>query len=586
MATGRGASGIGGAPSSSTSGTNSCVAKGLDISLAALQRHDGCINSIVDVASQVALYTFNHRANEWEKTDVEGTLFVYTRSISPRHGFTIMNRLSMDNRTEPITKDLDFQLQDPFLLYRNACLSIYGIWFYDKEDCQRIAGLMKKLTNQEKTEVHQDDSSCHRNMHPRDRKSANILQLLNKAKDDYEKCKLSLEPKEIAATNVIFDNPNLIKPIPVKPSEMHSISVRQSYKEDTFGTKSLSLAGLFGTPEGQFSVKRDSRLQTDGLKTGSCPKIVQSLSYEEQLHVAKPTSNKNPIYCPAIKKLMNHRAVTELQPLSESPENKLSENSATQLSSSVPCTTKGPLEHLFHPHLTCYADRSMQLQESPTIIKKLHGANTAVGECSNGRSSNSPPKNLFPQASHLPPLLPPFVPGVVSPHRLLEKLQIVHQEQNLDKISKPVLAASFSGPVNQTAGMMDPCVENAKTATKSNLVFKGITSPSNPPAVSPAQLMSPMVFCQSKSTKALDNLQKSPPLTPVDCCPRSNNFFAPKQTTDSVKLSSPLTKTELQGTLLHLLRNDSSFLNIIYETYLSSLTTNKSQHNLPKLGDS
>ncbi|KAM8981556.1 mRNA-decapping enzyme 1B-like [Sarcophilus harrisii] len=96
------------------------VGKGRDISLAALQRHDPYINRIVDVASQVALYTFGHRANEWEKTDVEGTLFVYTRSASPKHGFTIMNRLSMENRTEPITKDLDFQLQDPFLLYRNA----------------------------------------------------------------------------------------------------------------------------------------------------------------------------------------------------------------------------------------------------------------------------------------------------------------------------------------------------------------------------------------------------------------------------------------------------------------------------------
>lgn len=43
-----------------------------------------------------------------------------SRSASPKHGFTIMNRLSMENRTEPITKDLDFLLQDPFLLYRNA----------------------------------------------------------------------------------------------------------------------------------------------------------------------------------------------------------------------------------------------------------------------------------------------------------------------------------------------------------------------------------------------------------------------------------------------------------------------------------
>ncbi|KAM4615509.1 mRNA-decapping enzyme 1B-like [Polymixia lowei] len=104
-----------------SAGSGTCLtAKGLDISLAALQRQDPYINNIVDLASQVALYTFNNRTNEWEKTDVEGTLFVYTRLASPRHGFTIMNRLSMENLTEPITKDLDFQLQDPFLLYRNA----------------------------------------------------------------------------------------------------------------------------------------------------------------------------------------------------------------------------------------------------------------------------------------------------------------------------------------------------------------------------------------------------------------------------------------------------------------------------------
>lgn len=56
------------------------------------------------------------------------TLVIF-RSASPKHGFTIMNRLSMENRTEPITKDLDFQLQDPFLLYRNArCESFLMHW--------------------------------------------------------------------------------------------------------------------------------------------------------------------------------------------------------------------------------------------------------------------------------------------------------------------------------------------------------------------------------------------------------------------------------------------------------------------------
>lgn len=47
--------------------------KGHDISLAALQRHDPYISRIVDVASQVALYTFFHRANKWVRADAANT---------------------------------------------------------------------------------------------------------------------------------------------------------------------------------------------------------------------------------------------------------------------------------------------------------------------------------------------------------------------------------------------------------------------------------------------------------------------------------------------------------------------------------
>ncbi|XP_041935490.1 mRNA-decapping enzyme 1B isoform X5 [Alosa sapidissima] len=173
----------------STTGGSCLTAKGLDISLAALQRQDPYINNIVDVASQVALYTFNSKTNEWEKTDVEGTLFVYTRLASPRHGFTIMNRLSMENLTEPITKDLDFQLQDPFLLYRNARLSIHGIWFYDKTDCQRIADLMKNLTRQEH-QLHQQQKCgwvSPRALDTSQARGVDILQMLTKARSEYDK---------------------------------------------------------------------------------------------------------------------------------------------------------------------------------------------------------------------------------------------------------------------------------------------------------------------------------------------------------------------------------------------------------------
>ena len=44
----------------------------------------------------------------------------FNRSAAPINGFMILNRLGMNDQIEPINKNLEFQLQDPFLLYRNA----------------------------------------------------------------------------------------------------------------------------------------------------------------------------------------------------------------------------------------------------------------------------------------------------------------------------------------------------------------------------------------------------------------------------------------------------------------------------------
>ncbi|XP_075361143.1 mRNA-decapping enzyme 1B isoform X3 [Mycteria americana] len=277
------------------------LGKGLDISLAALQQHDPYISSIVDVASQVALYTFGHRANEWEKTDVEGTLFVYTRSASPRHGFTIMNRLSMENRTEPITKDLDFQLQDPFLLYRNARLSIYGIWFYDKEECQRIAELMKNLTQQEQFKAQQGTGTgvSPMIMNSANNKEVDILRMLTKAKDEYTKCKTCSEPKQITSSSAIYNNPNLIKPIPVKPSENQHQRISQQSKNVDPEPQHLSLTALFGKQEKPDVSEPLNKQHQENLPVRQG--VVRSLSYEEPSRHS-PSAEKQ--LCPAIQKLM------------------------------------------------------------------------------------------------------------------------------------------------------------------------------------------------------------------------------------------------------------------------------------------
>ncbi|XP_040424618.1 mRNA-decapping enzyme 1A isoform X3 [Cygnus olor] len=220
---------------------------GQEISLAALQRHDPYITSIADVTGQVALYSFSPKANEWEKTDIEGTLFVYKRSASPYHGFTIVNRLNMHNLVEPVNKDLEFQLHEPFLLYRNASLSIYSIWFYDKNDCHRIAKLMAKVVEQEaqrSQQVSQDRKSPSRTNGCSENRPIDILEMLSKAKDEYERNQIS--DLSIISSSGMQQNANLLKSESTETSEQKpSIQVQ----DQTFQLrpKHLTLEELFGT---------------------------------------------------------------------------------------------------------------------------------------------------------------------------------------------------------------------------------------------------------------------------------------------------------------------------------------------------
>ncbi|NXJ59595.1 DCP1B enzyme, partial [Rostratula benghalensis] len=588
------------------------LGKGLDISLAALQQHDPYISSIVDVASQVALYTFGHRANEWEKTDVEGTLFVYTRSASPRHGFTIMNRLSMENRTEPITKDLDFQLQDPFLLYRNARLSIYGIWFYDKEECQRIAELMKNLTQQEQFKAQQGTGTgvSPMIMNSANNKEVDILRMLTKAKDEYTKCKTCSEPKQITSSSAIYNNPNLIKPIPVKPSENQHQRVSQQNKNVDPEPQHLSLTALFGKQEKpDVSEPPLNKQQQENLPVRQS--VVRSLSYEEPSRHS-PSAEKQ--LCPAIQKLMVRG--TDLHPLAEFPENRLCENGNIHPGGET-------FTGLFQPVTSHGIATSHVVQDSAgtqSLLQKLQGQSGSVTKADPGATasvnstaavfSRTPAAVGAPAATvnniSQPPLvyfngsLPgqtlesqtlgkeqsklPRQPlslsgnqaansGVISPQELLKKLQIVQQEQQLHVSSRPTLAAKFPVVTQNTNTLkpLDSWIEKAPGTEKQSALFQVISPQRIPATVTPTLLMSPMLFTQT--TPAPPKANESGRLAAANQEPAaaSAGLLLPLQTPEpSVVNSSLMTKMQLQETLLHLIQNDDNFLNIIYEAYLFS----------------
>ncbi|TVU26852.1 hypothetical protein EJB05_29421 [Eragrostis curvula] len=117
------------------------------LNLTVLQRLDPAVEDILITAAHVTLYDFNIDHNQWSRKDVEGSLFVVKRNTQPRFQFIVMNRRNTDNLVEDLLSDFEYELQPPYLLYRNAAQEVNGIWFYNQHDCEAVASLFGRILN-------------------------------------------------------------------------------------------------------------------------------------------------------------------------------------------------------------------------------------------------------------------------------------------------------------------------------------------------------------------------------------------------------------------------------------------------------
>ncbi|KAJ9554770.1 hypothetical protein OSB04_009384 [Centaurea solstitialis] len=115
------------------------------LNLTVLQRIDPYIEEILITAAHVTFYEFNVELNQWSRKDVEGSLFVVKRNSQPRFQFIVMNRRNTENLVENLLGDFEFELQVPYLLYRNAVQEVNGIWFYNARECEDVANLFTRI---------------------------------------------------------------------------------------------------------------------------------------------------------------------------------------------------------------------------------------------------------------------------------------------------------------------------------------------------------------------------------------------------------------------------------------------------------
>ncbi|KAL1201886.1 mRNA-decapping enzyme-like protein [Cardamine amara subsp. amara] len=115
------------------------------LNLTVLQRIDPYIEEILITAAHVTFYEFNIELSQWSRKDVEGSLFVVKRSTQPRFQFIVMNRRNTDNLVENLLGDFEYEVQGPYLLYRNASQEVNGIWFYNKRECEEVAIIFNRI---------------------------------------------------------------------------------------------------------------------------------------------------------------------------------------------------------------------------------------------------------------------------------------------------------------------------------------------------------------------------------------------------------------------------------------------------------
>jgi mRNA-decapping enzyme 1B len=115
------------------------------------------ITDIVQSATHVVLYEFLQHA--WQKSNVEGSLFVVRLSQPPYTQLIILNRSSTDNLLMTVNAQLQLQHQDPYLILRetptvsdnNATTTapvtrIHGLWFHNADERNQVYQTLLEYT--------------------------------------------------------------------------------------------------------------------------------------------------------------------------------------------------------------------------------------------------------------------------------------------------------------------------------------------------------------------------------------------------------------------------------------------------------
>ncbi|XP_054161488.1 mRNA-decapping enzyme 1A-like [Oppia nitens] len=131
------------------------------INLRSLKQIDRNIDEIISLCGQCAVYKFSKDNAEWERKEIEGSMFIVHRLPPDEYSFVVINRLNTTNMLQTIDRNFDINITLPYLLYKNTLNEIFCIWFYDENDCkkfsQQLNNIINKLSNESNSSTQLND---------------------------------------------------------------------------------------------------------------------------------------------------------------------------------------------------------------------------------------------------------------------------------------------------------------------------------------------------------------------------------------------------------------------------------------------
>lgn len=125
-----------------------------ELNMLVLKRYLPDLEAIETLAPFAVVYFFSSETQQWEKSGVEGTLFVCRLSAHEtgytRYNVVILNRKGLDNFVTELVSGEDIQLEEQYLILQvqgeDGMQNIYGLWiFEDESDTRKREEVVSKV---------------------------------------------------------------------------------------------------------------------------------------------------------------------------------------------------------------------------------------------------------------------------------------------------------------------------------------------------------------------------------------------------------------------------------------------------------